>query len=334
MLQAAERERLLQVKLPSPSGAVQKILECARDSEVDLAKVADAIGRDPALAARVLRLANSPLYAQRRKSTNLRQAVVALGHTTALTLALSVTIWSSLSEGQRSDAHYPSIWRRAVVSGAAARKLGETIGLRDGDDLFLAGLLQDLGVFALGQAIPGFYLGMVGTCDNHGDLQTHERARAATDHAAIGAWLLLSWGLPERICGAIERSHSKDFRHARTESGKFELCVRVGGLLADCVLRQEDKRIAREALALVERSLGISRQRFAGVLEGIHALQAEMRALFDTVRRLLRFQRQRYSELVPGSRGPERPGSPIVAIRRPGPSVACLNSTARSSSIR
>lgn len=282
MLQAAERERLLQVKLPSPSGALQKILECARDNEVDLAKVAHAISRDPALAARVLRLANSPLYAQRRKSANLRQAVVALGLTTALTLALSVTIWSSLSEGQRSDVYYPWIWRRAVVSGAAARKLGEAIGLRDGDDLFLAGLLQDLGVFALGQAVPGFYLGMGGKCDNHGDLQTHERARAGTDHAAVGAWLLQSWGLPERICSAIERSHNKDFREARTESDKFELCVRLGGLLADCVLRQEDRRIAREALALVERCLGISQQQFAGVIEGINALQAEMRALFDT----------------------------------------------------
>ncbi len=281
MLPAAQQDRLLRVRLPSPPGAVQKILECARDPEVDLAKVAHAISRDPAVAAKVLRLANSPLYAQRRKSANLRQAVVALGLTTALTLALSVTIWSAVVKGQVPDATYRWIWRRAILSGAAARQLGDVVGLRDADDLFLAGLLQDLGVLALGQANPDFYRDMAGTYCNHSDLQAHERMREGVDHAAVGAWLLLSWGLPERICGAIERSHRADFRQCRAENDKFDLCVRVAGLLADCVLRQEDQRIAREAGALVERCLGVTRHRFAAVLEGVQVLQPELRALLD-----------------------------------------------------
>jgi HD-like signal output (HDOD) protein len=68
------------------------LIECARDSDVDLAKVAHAISRDPAIVAKVLRLANSPLYAQRRKAANLRQAVVLLGLNSALALALSTIL--------------------------------------------------------------------------------------------------------------------------------------------------------------------------------------------------------------------------------------------------
>ncbi len=276
-----QQQLLQQAQLPSPSAAVHRLLECARDSEVDLGKVAHAISLDPAVAAKVLRLANSPLYAQRRRSANIRQAVVALGLTTALTLALSVTIWNSVSKAGRSDAHYPWVWRRAVLSGVASRSLGEAIGLRDVDDLFLAGLLQDLGVLALGQAIPDLYAGISETSVSHGDLLARERTRIGTDHAEAGAWLLSSWGLPERICVAIERSHRSEFRQSRSEADKFDSCVRVAGLLADCVLRQEDVRIAREVSAMVERCLGISRSRFAAMLEGMHALQKEMQTVFD-----------------------------------------------------
>lgn len=281
MISDQQQQLLQQAQLPSPSAAVLRLLECARDSEVDLGKVAHAISFDPALAAKVLRLANSPLYAQRRRSANIRQAVVALGLTTALTLALSVTIWSSVSSAGRSDAHYPWVWRRAVLSGVAARRLGEATGLHDVDDLFLAGLLQDLAVLALGQAIPDLYAGMPVTSVSHGDLMARERARIGTDHAGAGAWLLASWGLPERICTAIERSHRSEFRQSRSESDKFDSCVRVAGLLADCILRQEETRIAREVAAMVERSLGISRPRFAEVLEGIYALQKEVQTVFD-----------------------------------------------------
>jgi diguanylate cyclase (GGDEF)-like protein len=108
-----------------------------------------------------------------------------------------------------------------------------------------------------------------------------ERARIGTDHAAAGAWLLSSWGLPERICAAIERSHRSEFRQSRSEADKFDSCIRVAGLLADCILRQEETRIAREVAAMVERGLGIGRPRFAVVLEGIHALHKEVQAVFD-----------------------------------------------------
>ena len=85
------------VNFPSPPGVATHIIELARDPEIEMGKVAKALSMDSALSSKVLRIANSPLYAQRRKSENLRQALVVLGLNATLTLALSFSLVKSLA---------------------------------------------------------------------------------------------------------------------------------------------------------------------------------------------------------------------------------------------
>lgn len=71
------------VSFPSPPGVATHIIELARDPDIEMGKVAKALSMDSALPTKILRIANSPLYAQRRKSENLREnlrhALVVLG---------------------------------------------------------------------------------------------------------------------------------------------------------------------------------------------------------------------------------------------------------------
>ena len=60
-----------QVDFPSPSRVATEIIALARDPDIEMAKVAQAVGRDPAMTAKILRIANSAFYAQRRPSQNL-----------------------------------------------------------------------------------------------------------------------------------------------------------------------------------------------------------------------------------------------------------------------
>jgi HD-like signal output (HDOD) protein len=69
----------LTVNFPSPPAIAQQIIDLASDPDIDVMKVAAVIAKDPVLAAKVLRVANSPLYSKKRKSDNLRQALVVLG---------------------------------------------------------------------------------------------------------------------------------------------------------------------------------------------------------------------------------------------------------------
>ena len=145
--------------LPSPPGIALRIIELAQDPEADIATAADIIAIDMALSARMLRIANSPLYASRRRIENLGQALTMLGLNATISLALGFTVTQGLTGGTGADHDLRQrAWKRSILSALAASQLGQARGLRRLEELMLAGLLQDLGVLCLAQAESERYL--------------------------------------------------------------------------------------------------------------------------------------------------------------------------------
>ncbi len=97
-----EAQLRMSVNFPSPPGVAAHIIELAQDPDIEMGKVAKALSMDSALSTKVLRIANSPLYAQRRKSENLRQALVVLGLNATLTLAAVPDLYAQGEALQRN----------------------------------------------------------------------------------------------------------------------------------------------------------------------------------------------------------------------------------------
>src|SRR5690606_33580451 len=184
-----------QVDFPSPSRVAAEIIELARDPDIEMAKVAQAVSRDPAITAKILRIANSAFYAQRRPSQNLRQALVIIGLNAALTLALSFSLVSSFRALRPTGIDYPRFWRRSLLSATAARAFSELAKVGQAEDIFLAGLLQDISVLALDRASRDFYAKLPQGAA-HADWIAYEVQQLGKDHAFYSALLLKSWNLP------------------------------------------------------------------------------------------------------------------------------------------
>jgi diguanylate cyclase (GGDEF)-like protein len=270
------------MNFPSPPGVATHIIELARDPDIEMGKVAKALSMDSALATKVLRIANSPLYAQRRKSENLRQALVVLGLNATLTLALSFSLVKSLRAGKANGIDYPGYWRRALVAATAARALADALRQSMAEEIFLAALLQDVGLLALDQAVPDLYRGSEAIQRDHAALCEHEKKRLQVDHAAIGGWLMRTWNLPPRLHRAIEHSHRVDLHVTADPAQIFERCVALSGPVADIFLSEpHERRIAETALA-AERSLGMDKMMFGQVLGTIGAMLPDTEAIFET----------------------------------------------------
>jgi len=99
VLEQLKTKLQLASNFPSPPAIALQIVALASDPEIDVGKVAATISKDPGLTAKVMRVANSPLYSKRRRSENLRQALVALGLNAATTLALSFSLVSTYKTG-------------------------------------------------------------------------------------------------------------------------------------------------------------------------------------------------------------------------------------------
>jgi diguanylate cyclase (GGDEF)-like protein len=269
------------VNFPSPPGVATHIIELAQDPEIEMGKVAKAVSMDSALTMKILRIANSPLYAQRRKSENLRQALVVLGLNATLTLALSFSLVKSLRGGNANGIDYPYYWRRALMAATAARALGDAMHQSLAEEFFLAGLLQDVGMLALDRAVPDLYKDTEALQRDHAALAAHERKRVQADHAQVGGWAMRRWNLPERLWRAIDNSHTVSLSPTTDPAEIFDRCVALSGAVADLFLVESKQRHIAETALAVERSLGLDRMAFGQVLSTVNAMIPETEAMFD-----------------------------------------------------
>src|SRR5580700_6588409 len=271
----------MSVNFPSPPGVATHIIELAQDPDIEMGKVAKALSMDSALSTKVLRIANSPLYAQRRKSENLRQALVVLGLNATLTLALSFSLVKSLRGGKSNGLNYGLYWRRALLAATAARALADAMHQTLAEEIFLAALLQDVGMLALDMALPDLYAEGERVQRNHGALIEQEKKRLEVDHAHIGGWLMEGWHLPERLHRAISRSHELDLSFSAEPAQVFDRCVALSGPVADLFLLDPEQRQFAETALCAERSLGLDKMAFGQVLGTIGAMIPETEAIFE-----------------------------------------------------
>ena len=272
----------MSVNFPSPPGVATHIIELAQDPDIEMGKVAKALSMDSALSTKILRIANSPLYAQRRKSENLRQALVVLGLNATLTLALSFSLVKSLRGGKSNGLSYGLYWRRALLAATAARALGDAMHHALAEEIFLAALLQDVGMLALDKAVPDLYAEGEALQRNHAALAEHEKKRLQVDHAYVGGWLMQGWNLPERLHRAISHSHQLDLSPSEDPAQIFDRCVALSGTVADLFLLDPEQRQFAEVALCAERSLGLDKMAFGQVLGTIGAMIPETEAIFET----------------------------------------------------
>lgn len=263
--------------LPSPPGIALRVIDLAQDPEVDMASAADVIALDMALSARMLRIANSPLYASRRRIENLGQALTMLGLNATLSLALGFSMIQGLRRAFGCTPLHERLWRRSVVASLASRVLGQARGLRKPEEMMLSGLLQDVGMLALLQVAPERYpqlLEQVGA-DTAAQAEA-ERGEFGGDHAEIGAWIARQWHLPEYLCAAIGRSGGDP---ATLEP--FAACVALSNCVADIWLGDDPEAARDYAQQQVQAALQLDRERFEKVLERIGEMLPEVSALFE-----------------------------------------------------
>lgn len=279
--QDLEQRLKAQVDFPSPPQVATEIIALARDPDIEMAKVATAVGRDPAMTAKILRIANSAFYAQRRPSQNLRQALVIIGLNAALTLALSFSLVSSMRALRAAGIDYSRFWRRALLSATAARAFSEAAKTGHPEDVFLAALLQDMGVLALDRAARDFYAQLPQN-STHADWVAYEIAKLGKDHSYYTALMLRAWNLPDRLCKPVEASHAPQMFASTSEEGQFARCVALGSDLAEAVL-SPDRSTSVPALAQrAHRLLSMSHEHFNEVVARILALIPETEALYET----------------------------------------------------
>jgi putative nucleotidyltransferase with HDIG domain len=179
------------------------------DPDTDANDINSVLVRDPALAATILRIANSSYYSLRSKVTNLNLALSVLGFRSVRNIVLTAASTGVFGRKSRTP-HFDSraFTTHSIAVAATCRFLARFSRDTSPDLAFSVGLLHDIGKLAMDQCMPEAYSAAVERArDLHAPITLAETAIWGCDHAAVGAMLARKWGLPNEICEAIAYHH-------------------------------------------------------------------------------------------------------------------------------
>lgn len=269
--------------LPTLPGVAVKIIELSKDPDATLSTVASIISSDPAISAKLLKLANSPIYSQRRSVSNLREALALLGFNAALTIALSFSLFQALNTSKDNERVSVNYWRRSILSASIARLLGTRLGIVKLEELFLTGLLQDIGILVLDSLKDEAYAVESEKDLKHGERIKAEQEHLGTEHSVVGAWLLQSWKLPYTLVKAVMHSHTENENIAEQNDRErnFYYCLNFSGVIADIWVDGTPGESLKSIMDAVKMFLGLDKTQFNDLVTDINKAVPEISKIFE-----------------------------------------------------
>ena len=197
-------------QLPTLSTVVFQVHAVLDDDRKGAADVAAVIERDPALTTRLLRAANSALYSRggdRVASVYAATQRIGLNQVRGLCLVLAVV--QAFGSKRRAMSH-EALWAHSGAVGAVARYLW--VGTRRTgvapDDVYVAGLLHDVGLLVLDQFFSEDFDRLAALRQEiELPFWQHEEDLLGMDHGEVGGLLLGSWSLPPAVVDAVTYHH-------------------------------------------------------------------------------------------------------------------------------
>lgn len=266
--------------LPSLPAVAVQVLELTGNPDVRMDELARTIQADQALSAKILRTVNSSFYGLRRRCTSIDKALVLLGLGPVKGLVLGFSLVSSLGEDKDLGFDYMDYWRRGLNTAVAGKLVANACKFDCGDEAFLAGLFQDMGMVACYRAIGARYAEVVASVgSDHAMLSRAEMLAFEMRHADIGAELAGRWRLPQNL--VIPLKYHERPTACPTEHSRTARCVALGNLVHGVLVSTDPTAPLREAYRRAEQWLALDAQHVDGLIRETGAASRELGALFN-----------------------------------------------------
>ncbi|MEJ5357946.1 MAG: HDOD domain-containing protein [Desulfobacterales bacterium] len=249
--------------VPAMPATAARLLPLLSDPAADARRVEEVLRHDPGLTADLLKIANSAYFGLPARVGSVRQAVLLLGWKRLLQLVMTLSMSGLMRQPLPGyDLPRGALWRHSVAVSVAAERLIALLKIPDGDAVFTAALLHDVGKIVLAQFVRE-ELGRIEALVGKGlSFDVAETVVLGVNHAEIGGKVLEAWALPPGLVEAVRLHHDPE-RCARDcpVSDLVHVANAIGGRLD-----AEERGVAPpEASPEVLDRLGLGGQDFAEV---------------------------------------------------------------------
>lgn len=236
-MEASEVRRAIE-KLDSLSTipvVLTQILRATSDPSSPPEHLFEIISRDQAIAAKILKMANSPFFGHSGKIGEIQQAIILLGYDRVRSIALSISVVTMFS--RKGDKNLRNFWAHSFEVAFIAAYIADSATIVSQQTAFLAGLLHDIGRLIFYKLYRDRYRSILGT----DDLLEKEIAIFGCDHAEAGSWFAKKTKLPAEQVLAIL------YHHAPSQAKEFTDIVSVVSL-AEALSRRYSPKIEDDGI--------------------------------------------------------------------------------------
>lgn len=273
----AKREEVLQQvlasdALPTLSMVASKLISISSQEEATIQEIAELISKDISLSAKILKVVNSAFYSFPQRIGSIQQAASILGLNALRNLALTFSFLRVAREDQRRTSFdLQSFWERSLAGGVAAKLLVTQLREEDIEEVFVAGLLQNVGEMILARLYPEAY--------HKAQQAVHQEERSqleaeneyiGADHVFIGGEVLKHWDFPPVLWQPVachEDPEAAEIRDPHLLQNAH--VVHLGGLLADVIYCDSPERDLQAFRRRCQELLGLSAGAVAEVVESV-----------------------------------------------------------------
>jgi HD-like signal output (HDOD) protein len=193
--------------LPPLPQVATRVLRISSASDTSSEELLDLVRMDQALSGQLLKIANSAMFGRVREVTTLTEAVLTLGFSTARSVVLASSVKNLFTRGPVGPQER-ILWEHALVAALTGSAFSKAMGLAVTEEVFLAGLMHDIGKSVLALKFPEGYGALLRRLhDQAGDGLSMELDTFGFDHAMVGEALLRSWNLTAGIEAVVRWHH-------------------------------------------------------------------------------------------------------------------------------
>lgn len=215
--------------LPHLANSLVQVVTSSNTSARDVAKI---VSFDQSFTFKILRLVNSAFYGFPSKIGTVTHATAILGFNVIRSLALSITVFD-MFRGESFGFDRTAFWKHSIGVGACARLIARKIHYREPEEIFVAGLLHDIGKVVMDKYMHDEFLMVLKAVNERGlSIREAELDVLGVDHAKIGGKIADRWNLPPMLREVIRHHHDPPADMANAfEQGKIIGAIHMANII-------------------------------------------------------------------------------------------------------
>lgn len=257
--------------LPTLPFVASKLLAISSKEDTTINDIANLVAQDTSLSTKILKVVNSSFYGFPGEIASINKAVSILGTRAVRSLVLSFSLLKIKPTG-KEPFDYESFWEKSLAEAVAAKLIITKVKDADPEEIFIAGLLQNLGKMLLARAFPEKYIEVQNLAkDDEEAVVEAERKIIGADHCIVGASVAKSWGFPQSLLYPILHHHNPEsYKGKDRKLAKTIKAVYLSSLMANIFYAEMPDKCHKKFVSESKRLLGFSRKMVDNIYKAAH----------------------------------------------------------------